>query len=455
MWRDRDKPVLALTSETGGFYIGLVKWRNQMLALFCLVVFFAFGVFYFKYWVIQKPFGIILFIGEGLDARQLAAARLLAGGVDKPLAIDSLRHAALLKNYSSDSSTPDVAAAATALATGVKVNNGAIAIDVDGNRLATLLELARHGGRMTGLVTNGRVTSPTAASFSAHTLAPDDRQEIARQLVANAKLDVVLGGGLTDFAAEAEDGQSTDGRDLVADLSSAGYEIVHALEELEEVPRWRKAKLIGLFADAELAFAGEAGAQDDQPTLVDMVRRAIELLQYHRGGYLLVVDAALMRKAADENDAERRTAETVELDRAVSEALRYAGAKSLIFVCADVAVRSAVAGQPVANGSGTPGAKQNSADAAAPPVEAAAEDGQLAEPAQAVTTPAITLQEPTASALPLPNETISPERASSSQARKDNSTAEDVVAFGTGLGANALHGVAESTVIFDIILDNL
>jgi alkaline phosphatase len=37
---------------------------------------------------------------------------------------------------------------------------------------------------------------------------------------------------------------------------------------------------------------------------------------------------------------------------------------------------------------------------------------------------------------------------------RDN-TAEDVLAFGTGLGANALHGVAESTVIFDIIRDNL
>jgi hypothetical protein len=32
---------------------------------------------------------------------------------------------------------------------------------------------------------------------------------------------------------------------------------------------------------------------------------------------------------------------------------------------------------------------------------------------------------------------------------------EDIVAFGTGLGANALHGIAESTIIFDIIRDNL
>ena len=100
-----------MTSQTTRLYIALVKWRNQMLALFCLFLFFAFGVFYFKYWVIQKPFGIILFIGEGLDAQQLASARLHAGSADKPLALESLRYAALLKNYSSDSATPDPAAA--------------------------------------------------------------------------------------------------------------------------------------------------------------------------------------------------------------------------------------------------------------------------------------------------------------------------------------------------------
>jgi hypothetical protein len=75
--RDRHKRVLALTSAQARRYIAQVKWRNQLLALFCLFLFLAFGVFYFKYWVIQKPFGIILFIGEGLDAQQLAAARVV------------------------------------------------------------------------------------------------------------------------------------------------------------------------------------------------------------------------------------------------------------------------------------------------------------------------------------------------------------------------------------------
>ncbi|MEP6956353.1 MAG: alkaline phosphatase, partial [Chthoniobacterales bacterium] len=142
-----------------------MKWRNQLLALSCLLAFFGVGVFYFRYWVIQKPFGIILFVGEGLDARSLAAARVSAGSADKPVAIDALPFSALLKNYSQNSVAPDLAAAATALATGAKVDNGALSIDPDGKKLQTLLELARSQGRMTGLVSNGRLTAPTAAAF--------------------------------------------------------------------------------------------------------------------------------------------------------------------------------------------------------------------------------------------------------------------------------------------------
>ena len=76
----------------------------------------------------------------------------------------------------------------------------------------------------------------------------------------------------------------------------------------------------------------------EQPSLSDMVRRAIELLQFNRSGYFLVVDAGLMRKAAEKNNGEHTLAETVELDRALAVAQRYAGGKSAIFVCGDVGI---------------------------------------------------------------------------------------------------------------------
>ena len=105
-----------------------MKWRNQILALFCLIVFIAFGVLYFRHWVVQKPFGIVLFIGEGLTPDRVAATRLYARGASTHLAIESLPAVALLTNFSLDFAVPDEAAAATTMATGVKVNNRSLGI---------------------------------------------------------------------------------------------------------------------------------------------------------------------------------------------------------------------------------------------------------------------------------------------------------------------------------------
>ena len=74
-----------------------MKWRNQILALLCLAIFIAFGVLYFRHWVVQKPFGIVLFVGEGLTPDRIAATRAYAGGASSRLAIESLPAMALLR----------------------------------------------------------------------------------------------------------------------------------------------------------------------------------------------------------------------------------------------------------------------------------------------------------------------------------------------------------------------
>src|SRR5437868_12824942 len=145
-----------------------MKWRNQILALVCLVAFVGFGVLYFQNWVVQKPFGIILFVGEGLTAQRIAAARVYDGGSDGRLEVDSFAFSARLKNYSADFAVPDSGAAATALATGTKVKNGALSVDQTHGPLRTILEIAHDPGRATGIVTDGTLTNPTIAAFYAH-----------------------------------------------------------------------------------------------------------------------------------------------------------------------------------------------------------------------------------------------------------------------------------------------
>jgi alkaline phosphatase len=432
-----------LTSENAAFYIGEVKWRNQLLALFCLCVFLAFGILYFRYWVVQKPFGIIVFIGEGLDAQRLAATRIHAG-TNKSLAIDLLSFTSLLRNNSANSAVPDAAAAATALATGTQVNNGLLGIDSHGNELTNLLELARDTGRMTGLVTDGRLTSITAAGFYAHSSAPEKREDLARQLVENADLDVVLGGGAADFLPQAKGGRRTDNRDLISEFRDSGYELVRSLDELEDVPRWKRAKLVGIFSEGDLSFRDENNVPEEQPSLEDMVRRSIELLQYNRGGYLLIVDARLLGQAAEEGTGDRALASALELDRAISVASNYAGAKSAIIVCADRAIHH---------------------NTIASILSPAAEDEQVPE-VIADAKPDSGINVPLGSEVPADSHssapsvaTASPEESVTPQSYapfgQENDRAEDVLAFAAGLGTEGLHGVLQNTAIFDLVRDNL
>jgi len=252
-----------------------------------------------------------------------------------------MAHMALLTNYSKDFAAPDRAAAATTIATGTRVPNGVVALNGDKKPIASIIELARDYGRATGLVTDASLTDPTSAAFYAHPVDPNDNEKIAAEFVDGGKIDVGMGGGAGEFLPAAKGGERQDRRDLLLELRGNGFDIVRTRAELEAIPAWRQAKLFGAFSNAELAFANQVEERGQQPSLSDMVRRAIQLLQYNAGGYLLVVDAGLMRKAAQENNAERTLLQTLELDRAVALARRYAGQKSTIIVCGDVAKTAA------------------------------------------------------------------------------------------------------------------
>ncbi|PYI42477.1 MAG: hypothetical protein DMF12_06700 [Verrucomicrobia bacterium] len=436
-----------MTREQTRAYIGLVKWRNQLLALFCLLAFAGLGVLYFQHWVIRKPFGIILFVGEGLSPARLAPTRAYAAGAGTRLNLDSMEHAALVINYSKDFAAPDQAAAATAIATGDRVTNRAIATNGDGKPIKSIVELARERGRATGLVTDTKLTDPTNAVFYAHPSEPSDAEKIAAEFVDRGNIDIAMGGGAAQFLPVTKKGERQDKRDLLLELRGNGFDIVRTRAELEAVPAWRRPKLFGIFSTGELAFANQVEEKSQQPSLSDMVRRAIQLLQYNVGGYLLVVDAGLMRKAAQENNGERTLGQTVELDRAVGVARSYGGSRATIIICGDVAIGGfSLNGFPFRKDSGIALLGFNSA-------------GQ----------PWITWAtgphgDKSYGAAKIPgkqdgNETKEPEQEQPEPAafytKSALITVEDVVAFGNGPGTDALEGVVESTAVFEILRDEL
>ena len=401
-----------------------MKWRNQILALICLLAFAALGVLYFQNWVVQKPFGIILFVGEGLTAQRTAATRVYIGGADNPLAMDGLEFSARLRNQSADFAVPDAAAAASALATGIRVKNGTIAIAESGAPLQTILEIAHQEGRATGIVTDGALTNPTVAAFYAHANTAKPPRQFATTMIEQSAVDIALGGGAADFDK--------------AKLEQARH-VVRNLPELEQITGWQQPRLLGLFAANDLPFTDEVAARTEQPSLADMVRRAIELLQVNRRGYVLVVNAHLMASAAWQNLGERTLRETAELDRAVQISREYAGRNSAIIVCGDAAIGGMnVNGYPFRYDTGVAILGLNSAGQPWVTWATGPNGGKTGATVESSSARDLSGLEPAAV-----------------QAQSALNSLEDPIANATGLRMEKLRGTIDNTQVFEIIRDAL
>jgi alkaline phosphatase len=423
-----------------------MKLRNLLLALVCLLAFIGVGVLYFRTWVVQKPFGIILFLGDGLTGNVMTCARLYEGGADHRLALEKLPNMALLANHAYDFAVPDDSAASSAYATGVKTNNRALSVDPHGAPLRSILEEAQKAGRSIGIVTNGKLTDPGIAAFYAHvgnSSAEQDR--IAAQLCDESRLDVAFGGGVEDFLPESKEGRRKDGRDLLLELKQKDRSLVVSKAELENAPAFRTSPIIGVFAKAEMPNSNKLGSQ--QPSLSDMVRRAVEFLQLDPNGYLLIVDNELSSRAAEKNDAEHVLTETLDMDHAFTTALRYAGEKSLVIAAGKHGVAGmALNGFPLRrdrgvallglNAYGYPSVSWASGPNGPKPTQtgAAATDG--ATPTQS-------------------SYQINPNSPAAFFVPAALNTAEDVIAVGTGPGSERLKGFLDNTVVYKILKENL
>src|SRR5436190_585685 len=262
--------------------------------------------------------------------------------------------------------------------------------------------------------------------------------------------DAVCGAGdelLEGFRGPRSGGCRQDTRDLLLELRGNGFDIVRTRTDLEAVPAWRRPKLFGIFNNDDLAFANQVGQRGQQPSLSDMVRRAIQLLQYNSGGYLLVVDAGLMGKAAEENNGERTLSQTLELDRAVGIARSYGGEKATIMVCGDVAIGGLnLNGFPFRKDSGIALLGFNSAGQ--PWITwATGPNGDKSYGAAKI--PGKEYENPSKQP-----QTEQPEPAAF-YSKSALVTVEDVVAIGNGPGTDTLQGVLHSTAVFNILRGEL
>jgi alkaline phosphatase len=249
----------------------------------------------------------------------------------------------------------DSAAAATAIATGVKTHNGSVSIDSDGRERTTILELAKASGRSTGLVSTCQITDATPAAFAAHVPHRADQSEVARQYIERAQVDVILGGGAAHwfpYGAElptalqrggAGRGIGTAG-DLIARARELGYEFIADATglrgSLHRRPQESGGQLLGLFAAQEFfnqAEEGSSAVYDPPVSLADLTSAAIDVLSGNPNGFFLMVEESAIDRMAHRNNAPLTLKGVLELDRAVQVALAFADRTpdTLVVVTAD------------------------------------------------------------------------------------------------------------------------
>jgi alkaline phosphatase len=137
--------------------------------------------------------------------------------------------------------------------------------------------------------------------------------EIARQIVAQRPT-VVLGGGGAAFDRQLR----PDSLDLLGSIASS-YTFVQTAEALQALRPDTVSRLFGLFGAGHMPAAATR-----TPTLADMTTAALAVLDKNRRGFFLMVEASQPDWRGHENQSlEVVTAEMVDFDRAISEALAY------------------------------------------------------------------------------------------------------------------------------------
>lgn len=308
-----------------------MKIRNRLIALSCFLLFVAMGAAYFWKSSSQQPFAVILFVGDGMSPSILTATRLYDGGADDRLTLEEFPNLALTRTYGNDFAVPDTASAATALATGERVNHQSLAIDVNGKPLVSLIEEAASDNRAVGLLSTGSLTGESAAAFYAKSLSPQDQSATAAQLLTHTPIDLLIGGGRKYFPSPHPEKKNSE-PSLLEQLTTKGYSVVKNNDEWNALPSWKSSPILALLAEDDFAFHDTSKGESAQPSLADLVKQSIQRLQHSRHGYLLIVDDALIAKAAAANKGEQLFHEVLQFDQAVATAKQYAGPNALIVV---------------------------------------------------------------------------------------------------------------------------
>jgi alkaline phosphatase len=328
-----------------------MKKARRMVGLFLLLLFISSAVH------AGTPKYVFYFIGDGMGFSQRHLAELFLKEKEKDptrkLVMNSLDVAGVITSHSANSLITDSAAAGTALASGVKTNNGVIGKDSAGKNVTTLIEAAEIKGLATGIISTTRLTHATPAAFVAHNENRRNEAEIALDFL-KSNVAFLAGGGIRAFIPSGSRSGHKDAKgktlyskrkdtlDLVGDFEAKGYHAYIGLQgalDFSQADFTKLEKVLALFTNSHLPYEIERRHKyKHAPSLAAMTQAGIDVLQQDPDGFFMVIEGGRIDHAAHANDPASVIYDTLALDKAVRVAFQFYQAhqdETLILVVAD------------------------------------------------------------------------------------------------------------------------
>lgn len=201
----------------------------------------------------------------------------------------------------------DSAAAATAIATGVKVKNGAISrqLPTEHKDVQTILELSQLQGKSTGIIATKLFTDATPAAFASHANDRDLTEEILSDMFQDVRPNVILGA-------------DTPVHRQYANQSKSPYQLVHTAKDLKNLAQQiSQGQSCGLNTPCPYIYGGfgehalipgvyeeksglpleitpvELYTELNVPHLSEMTEAALKILSKNEQGFFVMVESSM------------------------------------------------------------------------------------------------------------------------------------------------------------------
>ena len=262
---------------------------------------------------------IILMIGDGMGMEQVSCAWVVNRG---KLNLDNMPVVGLSRTYCTDQLITDSGAGGTALASGFKTAMDHIGVTPDTTDPNSIFVYEKEKGMATGVAVTCHFADATPCDFCCHNEYRYNQEDLIADYL-DCGVDYLSGGGTDWFTVKR-----TDGRNIIEELSTKGYNVALSEDEL------MKADLpaFGILSPDNLPVAQERG-----DLFRHSVSRGLDLLSRNENGFVMMIEGSCIDDWLHGNDIGKAVEEILDFDRTLGDVLEWAAkdGHTLVVVTAD------------------------------------------------------------------------------------------------------------------------